>query len=1113
MRSIVRRRVLLSLGLAGLFALPALLAGPASAQPAVRVADVNPSQEEPANPQFLAASFAAVGSTVYFSADDGILGLEVWKSDGSAAGTVLVKDTCPGSCWSFPRLFTASGGRLFFIADDGSHGRELWVTDGTPAGTQMVKDIAPGLASGAGLTVQMVDVDGVVYFNADDGIHGDELWKSDGTAAGTQLVADIVAGTGGSAPVVRTRLGSGVFFTADDGSHGREPWASDGSTAGTGMLGDLNPGTSSSSFSLSFSSFTRNWLTLSNGKVIFLANDGTHGLEPWLTDGTVAGTTMVADIKPGADGSVARDFAEMAGMIYFSAEAGIGSELWKTDGTPGNTSQVKDINPAGGSGPFELTVVGNTLFFRAFDADHGIELWKSDGTEAGTVLVKDITPGPDTSFFPGALNGFTALGGQILFWAFDGTNAELWKSDGTEAGTVQVTHLSPDVVPSFLVADTGFVAVGGALYYRAFEPGGMELWKTDGTEAGTGQIKDINLQTPSLFLFNGMPVGGERWLAPVPGGGLLFQATDGATGFELWKTDGSPAGTSQVADLIAGSESSFPAEITRLGTGFAFTARGVLWTTDGTPGGTTPLGEDANLDRFLTAFGSLGFFSRQSVTAGQELWQTDGTEAGTAIVKNIRPAQESSNPAQLTVSGDWLFFTAADGANPEGVPDTEIWKTDGTEAGTVRVKDVRTGIESSDPDRLTDAGGHLFFFALTDAAGRELWKSDGTEAGTFLVKDIRPGAESSSQPFFGIGESFTAAIGRTFYFVADDGASGPELWKSDGTEAGTVLVKDIFPGARGAEPALLTRVRNRLFFVADDGTHGRELWTSDGTEAGTVLVADLVPGEGSSLPQQLAAMGHLLLFSAWDETHGREPWKSDGTAAGTVRIQDIAPGALSSSPVQFTSSFPNVYFGANDGTSGFEPWVLPRTALGSTFGDVPADFWAFPWIEALVDAGITGGCGTGNYCPDRPVTRAESAVFLVRAVHGPFFIPSLPSEPGFDDVPIDHWAARWIKMLVEDGVTGGCGDGNYCPDRAVTRAELAVFLVRARLGTLPLPAPGPEPVFGDVPADYWARNWIEFLFNFGITGGCGNGNFCPERPVTRAELAVLLSRLFNLPTP
>ncbi|HEX2642776.1 MAG TPA: ELWxxDGT repeat protein, partial [Thermoanaerobaculia bacterium] len=663
-------------------------------------------------------------------------------------------------------------------------------------------------------------------------------------------------------------------------------------------------------------------------------------------------------------------------MIYFSAEASIGTELWKTDGTPGNASQVKDINPSGSSGTFELTVVGSTLFFRAFDSTHGAELWKTDGTEAGTVLVKEINAGAGSSFFSGHLAGLTALGGQLFFWAFDGTHTELWKSDGTAAGTVQVTHLSPEVAPSFLVVDTGFAAAGGALYYRAFEPGGMELWKTDGTEAGTGQVKDINLQASSLFLFNGEPVGGERWLAPTPGGGLLFQATDGATGFELWKTNGSAAGNSQVADLIAGSLSSFPAEITRLETGFALTASGVLWKTDGTPGGTAPLGEDANLDKFLTAFGGLAFFSRQSVTTGQELWQTDGTEAGTRIVKNIRPAQESSNPAQLTVSGGRFFFTAADGANPDDVPDTELWKSDGTEPGTVLVKDIRTGIESSNPDRLTDVGGDLFFFALTDAVGRELWKSDGTEAGTSLVKDIRPGTESSSRPFFGIGERFTAAIGRTFYFVADDGSSGPELWKSDGTEAGTVLVKDIFPGAQGSEPALLTRVRNRLFFVAGDGTHGRELWTSDGTDAGTVLVADIVPGAESSLPQQLAAMGHLLLFSAWDETHGREPWKSDGTAAGTARLQEIAPGVLSSSPVQFTSSFPNVYFGANDGTSGFEPWVLPRTALGSTFGDAPASFWAFPWIEALVDAGITGGCGNGDYCPDRPVTRAESAVFL-----------------------------------------------------------------------------------------------------------------------------------------
>jgi hypothetical protein len=120
-------------------------------------------------------------------------------------------------------------------------------------------------------------------------------------------------------------------------------------------------------------------------------------------------------------------------------------------------------------------------------------------------------------------------------------------------------------------------------------------------------------------------------------------------------------------------------------------------------------------------------------------------------------------------------------------------------------------------------------------------------------------------------------------------------------------------------------------------------------------------------------------------------------------------------------------------------------AVGGTtgFGDVPTTYWAAAWIKQLAAEGVTAGCGNGNYCPDAPVTRAEMAVFLLRAKHGASYSPpAVGSTTGFGDVETTYWAAAWIKQLAAEGVTAGCGNGNYCPNASVTRAEMAVFLVR-----------------------------------------------------------------------
>ena len=191
--------------------------------------------------------------------------------------------------------------------------------------------------------------------------------------------------------------------------------------------------------------------------------------------------------------------------------------------------------------------------------------------------------------------------------------------------------------------------------------------------------------------------------------------------------------------------------------------------------------------------------------------------------------------------------------------------------------------------------------------------------------------------------------------------------------------------------------------------------------------------------------------------------------------------------------------------------VDTSTPSESTFADVSVDDFAWSSIEQLYAAGITDGCSLSPllYCPDQIVTRAQMAVFLERGMKGASFSP-LAKQASFGDTT-NHWARYWIEVLAFDGVTSGCGNGNYCPDSPVTRAQMALFLLRARYGADYMPPPPSGLMFQDVPSNYWAAAWIEQFSEEGITSGCGNGNYCPDAPVTRAQMAVFLAKSFNFP--
>jgi peptidyl-Lys metalloendopeptidase len=224
----------------------------------------------------------------------------------------------------------------------------------------------------------------------------------------------------------------------------------------------------------------------------------------------------------------------------------------------------------------------------------------------------------------------------------------------------------------------------------------------------------------------------------------------------------------------------------------------------------------------------------------------------------------------------------------------------------------------------------------------------------------------------------------------------------------------------------------------------------------------------------------------------------------SVDVSAFANGA--SHTLTFSSVITDQYVNFN-----LDDVSLSTVATG-TFADVPTTHWARDWIVRLYNAGITSGCGGGNYCPESAVTRAQMAIFLERGMRGAAYIPPAATGLIFADVPLSYWAVNWIEKLFWDGITSGCGIFPliYCPEDPVTRAQMAIFLLRAKHGATYTP-PSATGLFWDVPTTYWAANWIEQLSAEGITSGCGGGNYCPDNNVSRAEMAVFLVRTFNLP--
>ena len=868
-------------------------------QPFTLVRDINlGSGYDPVRPTDLTEA----GGLLFFKIASGTMA-GLWKSDGSAAGTVVVKTISPDE--TIEALAEVNNVLFFVINNTASSTTSLWKSDGTAAGSVMVQ------AWPNSIVRYPTNTNGVLYFTVTNQLgNPSELWKSDGTAVGTTLLK--------STAVIENLIdvNGTLFFTAlEDAVPYHRLWKSDGSVAGTVLVKDIFAGAGNPYFTRFFNA---------NGTLFFSANDGINGEELWKSDGTAAGTIMIKEIEPGPGGSGIRSFVMTNGTVYFFAiTTANGYSLWKSNGTSGGTELITSFTGE----PAELTNVNDILYFQGNDGVNGAELWRSDGTAAGTVMVKDIVSGSGGSFPTALFN----LNGVLYFNARTGGTA-IWKSDGTDAGTVLVKDGYEQVF--FSQVKTQFVIASGVAYFSPYESQyGYELWKTDGTTSGTGLVKNI------------LPSPGSDPKKFVAANGLVYFSSlnyvyspGPVEGNDIFQTDGTFSGTSR-AERINGRYHSYPVDMANHN-GELFIS-GTASHNNNFDGyelyKISSAGErqvrvkniNASFDQGGSVphnFQSVGqflYFSANDDITGYELWKSDGTETGTVMVKDINSTGDS-NPENLVNVNGVLYFTANN-----SIDGIELWKSDGTDAGTVMIKNINAS-GNSNPAFLTNVNGVLYFAADDGINGIELWKSDGTAAGTVLIKNIN-GSGNSSNP------AFLTNVNGTLYFAAEDGVNGVEVWKSNGTDAGTVMVKDINSGPNSSNPSLFTNLNGIVLFSADDGIAGRELWGSNGTAAETILVKDIQPGATGSNPTVLTRVGGNILFAADDGVHGNEVWLSNGAEANTRMMGEIEPGAAGSDPTEIIEYGSKILVAATNGLFGSEVWKA----------DVPADI---PALVATVTA-------------------------------------------------------------------------------------------------------------------------------------------------------------------
>ncbi|MBE9142503.1 hypothetical protein [Planktothrix mougeotii] len=536
--------------------------------------------------------------------------------------------------------------------------------------------------------------------------------------------------------------------------------------------------------------------------------------------------------------------------------------------SPWKAELVKDIFPASFDlSADSLTNFNNTLYFQvdqtesyryAYSAKE--QLWKSDGTETGTNLVKDQGSSYYTTSFLDINNN------SLYFEVYNPdpstmtSSLQLWKTDGTDTGV----QLVKDLGSSLDIKSKSFIPIENNLYFTVGSSvDATQLWKTDGTETGTVLVKDFDNIISNVREINNSLYLDVNEYNPV---------TSTSTA-QLWKTDTTNTGVELIKDFgdfifdysyqdntaIVNNTLYFEIRSPY----FADSSSSQLWKSDGTDTGTTlvkDLGSLKNLSEFLGKLNNNFYFSvsvtdsEDPYTTTHELWKSDGTDAGTTLVQDFGDYSFD----YLTTVNNTLYFTTNSYDTLTSKSNYQLWEIDGDNGNVSLLKDL--GEYSLSQWETID--NNLYFQlsrydSSTYTSTTQLWKTDGTDIGTTLIQDF-PNSSFMSEDELGV-------INNTLYFPLSDPNYGTELWMTDGTETGTIMVADINPGKRGSSPSIPVDVNGTLYLLADDGIHGNELWKL------TPTGSNLIPQDELRNNAKALAMSHLNSMSELISTANPTP--------------------------------------------------------------------------------------------------------------------------------------------------------------------------------------------------------------------------------------------------
>ncbi len=883
----------------------------AQAQDFHLVKDINTSTNS--NPNNSSKTWAVLNGISYFSADDGINGYGLWRSDGTEAGTYIVKTGIS------PHEITATGGKLFFYTNSPS---ALYTSDGTEAGTRSLAIAAINDSSYIEYN-SMFSFNGQLLFSVNE-VNREALYISDGTVQGTRVLLNFFDTTKNTSKSIYGFNGllaikNKFYFSTDvynkiDFSDGRRLWVTDGTGAGSYIIGNLTH---------DCKQLISNSEDVSDPKLYFLAAADNNENRLLYSINSQPGDAQLVAGFDGFGASVGSLNLEIKinNTLYFIGNisgSNADQSLYKYDLTGSSgvelVKEVSASNPDGTASYLSgLFNYNGTLVFSSYEAvSKTFQLWKIDSATSAAILLKDDLQAFDII----TQNGSMYFSGQNAL-----TGAELWRSDGTTAGTSLVKDIAPGAMSS---NPYKLLALNNKLLFAAStETTGNELWQTNGTDAGTSVVKDINQTSTASSFINDLTQLNSNLIFSGPGEGGIT----GLNSARIFISDGTNEGTKIITDTIYHT-GAFYDHVSGSGVtamageayfwGESKSGKRGLYKTDGTTTGTVlvkELGFIMRIERFFKTDDLIYFFVKYDNGVTAELWRTDGTAANTFSIKNDLSIFYLRDEF-LAAANNNLFFS---------VPGQGLWKTDGSVAGTVLLK--------SFSDRAVNLffNNNTLYFSFEFGSQNALWKSDGTVNGTGPVTS---NVISAANFVVLNNEVFFTAFRNPAYY----NSPGRQLFKTDGTYSGTVPFSQLYPGQQGIDysnfkPIILNGI---LYFLSKPSSSANtDLWVND-PNFGTVLVTSL-PTKDGYLNPVYTCNGKIFFVQA------QQLWESDGTKYGIHTSYDITASKLSFSyPSLFSSVNSQLFF------SGYS--YNYREELYGGFVSPPA-----PYFTAIHDGNWSSG--------------------------------------------------------------------------------------------------------------------------------------------------------------